>query len=150
MPSFLFSVAGIVAAKLARRAVAAMPPATVAPSVSTKTGRGTTSSVAQDFRLSPNRSLPSLRAGSPLWQQRQQLGRLLLACQVSRAPTACLQSPVQVERRLPSPLAPPPPPHPPRSLKPTDTRRRRTLFVNASPVLFLNGEELKGTICGLS
>lgn len=152
VPSFLCSVAGIAAAKLVRRAVAAMLPATVAPSASTKTGRGITSSVVQDFRLSPNQFLPSLQAGLLPWRQRrqQQLGCLLSVCQASRVPTACLQSPVQVERRLQSLLGPPLPPHPPQFLRPMDTRRWRTLFVNVSPIPFLNREESKGTIWGLS
>lgn len=153
---FFLSVAGIVAAKLARRAAAATPLATAAPSASIKTGRGITSSAAQDSRLNPNQFLPSLQAGQPQQPQRrqQQPGCLPRVWPGSRPPTVCPQSPVLVERRRRSPLAPPLLPPPPRPLRPTDTRRWRTSVENMSPTLFLNGEELnqqqEGTICGLS
>lgn len=148
--SLSLSVAGTAAAKPARRAAAATPLATAAPSASTKTGRGTTSFAAQDFRLNPNRSLPSLRAG----RQRQQPPpeSLLSVWQGSRPLKACPQSPVLVERRHRSLLAPLPPPPPPRPPRPTDTEAASggTRHKPSS----LTGEELnqrqEGTIRGLS
>lgn len=135
--SFL-SVAGTVAVKQARRAAVATPLATVAPSASIKTGRDTTSSAAQAFRLSPNLCPPSLQAEQrrQRWQWRQQLGCLLWHWPGSRPQTAFRLSPAPVERRQRLLLAPPRHPPQPQPPKPTDTRRQRTSDVNrpASPV----------------
>lgn len=151
--SSLISVAGTVVAKLARRAAAATPLATVGLSASTKTGRGITSSAAQDFRLNPNRYLQA--EWLPwLQQHRPPPSCLLLVWLGSKFLTVCLQSAVQVGRRLQSLRVHPLPPPLPRPLRRTDTRRQRTLAVHVSPTLFKNREELKqqheGTICGLS
>lgn len=117
--SFFLSVAGTVAAKLARHAAAATLLVTAAPSASTKTGRGITLSAAQDFRLSPSPFLPSLQAG----QLSQQPGCLLLVWPGSRPLTVCPQSLVLVERRLRLLLAPPLLLLPPQPLRPMDTRK---------------------------
>lgn len=148
--SLSLSVAGTAAAKPARRAAAATPLATAAPSASTKTGRGTTSFAAQDFRLNPNRFPPSLRAGRRL--QPPPPGSLQSVWLGSRPLKVCPQSPVLVERRHQSLLAPPPLPPPPRPPRPTDTEAAsgETRHMPSS----LTGEELnqrqEGTIRGLS
>lgn len=128
----LVSVAGTAVAKLARRAAAATPLATVGLSASTKTGRDITSSAAQDFRLNPNRYL---QAEWPPWlqQRRPPPSCLPLVWLGSKFLTACLQSAVQVGRRLQSLRVHPLPPPLPRPLRRTDTRRQRTLAVHVSP-----------------
>lgn len=130
---FPLSVAGTVAVKQARRAAVATPLATVAPSASIKTGRGTTSSAAQAFRLSPNPCPPSPQAEQR--RRRQQLGCLPWDWLGSRPQTAFRLSPAPAERRQRLLLAPPRRPPQPQPPKPTDTRRQRTSDVNrpASP-----------------
>lgn len=118
----LLSVAGIVAVKPARRAAAATLLATAAPSASTKTGSGITSSAVQDFKRNPNRFLPSRQPGSLLWQQQQPHPGFLPG---SRPLTVRRQFPVLVGKSPPLFLAPPPPPPQPQPPRPTDTRRRR-------------------------
>lgn len=124
-----------------RHAAVATPLATAAPSASIKTGRGTTSSAAQDFRLSPNLCRPSLQAEQ---QQQQQLGCLLWVWLGSRPQTAFHLSPALVERRQRS--LPPRPLRPPqlRSPKPTDTRRQRTRDVNRRASLGLYWQSTAG------
>lgn len=133
---FCLSVAGTAVVKLVRRAAVATPLATVAPSASIKTGKGTTSSAAQDFRPSPSLCRPSLQAEQQ--QQQQQLGCLLWVWLGSRPQTTFHLSPAPVERRQPS--LPALQLRPPQLLPPklTDTRRQRTCDVNrcASPGLY--------------
>lgn len=117
------SAAGTAAVRRARPAAVATPLATAAPSASIKTGRGTTSSAAQDFRLSPNLCRPSLQAEQ---QQQQQQGRLLWVWLGPRPQTALRPSPAPVERRQQSLLDPPLRPPRPQPPKPTDTRQPRT------------------------
>lgn len=120
----LCSVAGTAGAKPARRAAAATPPATAAPSASIKTGRGTTSSAAPDFRLNPSPFPPSPRAA----QRRRRQPACLPAWPVgSRRLIAPPRRPVLEERRLPSPPGPPPLLPRRRPQRPTDIKKLKKL-----------------------
>lgn len=133
------SVAGTAVVKPVRHAAVATPLATAAPSASIKTGRGITSSAAQDFRLSPNLCRPSLQA-----EQQQQLGCLLWVWLGSRPQTAFHLSPALVERRQRSLLARPLRPPQLQPPKPTDTRRQRTCDVNRRASLGLYWQSTAG------